>query len=368
VWTWVSDLEGRWDRLVSFCYDNPGIRLIGDDLVPQPGWQLVFGGDVFDRGPAGRRLAAALVRAADRHPAQVVLLAGNRDLNKLRLRRELGPTPKAEHLQWILAHTMGAPHAFEHRRTELGLVSDEAVLASYLDDVAPDGVVIAYLARARLSFRTEDALFVHGGMPDDAWLRLPAGTLAPDLSTWEAEMAAWYASQLAAFADDPAGESSDPPTWWPIIAYQMPQLPSRAHRSSVIYGRNTGEGNNPALPAPGIRRQLLDLGLSHLVVGHTPNGDMPSFVRDPDGFALVVADASYPRSAVCPQLFDDGTGVRARGRVLLDDGRDLAARADLPEDDRLGRWHDGWLDKGVLETGERLVFRFEGQRFEQRSR
>nr|MBA2319747.1 hypothetical protein [Deltaproteobacteria bacterium] len=264
------------------------------------------------------------------------------------------------HLQALFQRTMGAPHAFEHRRAELGPVDDDAVVRSFLEDVAPDGVVSAYLARSRMTHRIGDTLFVHGGIPEAAWLHLPDGTRCPDLDTWTGELERWLVAQLGLFAEDPTGALADPPAWWPLIAYQMPQLPSRAHAASIIYGRTVFDGNNPALPAIDVRRDLLAADLPHLVVGHTPNGDMPSFVRDEAGFTLVVADTSYPRSAVCPVLWHDGYGLRARGRAALDDGRDLAAKTDLRHDPRVGRWVGGWLDKGELESGERLMFRFTG--------
>ncbi len=129
------------------------------------------------------RFLSDLLQLSDDFPSRVHLVLGNRDINKMRLTQELDPahlarfplhkhpgvywlrssdkkttipaealpnqfvlsgkaeTP-AQRLQWILANTMGAPNAFEHRRTELTLqgaadgnnaaVSDEAVCDSFL--------------------------------------------------------------------------------------------------------------------------------------------------------------------------------------------------------------------------------------------
>ena len=78
----------------------------------------------MDRGPEARRLLRALVDVAERQPERVVLLAGNRDINKLRLPRELGPFPRPDlpdplpaRLQATLARTMGAAEAWDHRVT-----------------------------------------------------------------------------------------------------------------------------------------------------------------------------------------------------------------------------------------------------------
>ena len=52
---------------------------------------FVFGGDLFDHGPGDLRMADSLLKFKHKYPEQVTLLAGNRDLNKLRLLRELDP-------------------------------------------------------------------------------------------------------------------------------------------------------------------------------------------------------------------------------------------------------------------------------------
>ena len=147
---------------------------------------FVFGGDLFDHGPGDLRMAECLLNFKQKYPEQVTLLAGNRDLNKLRLLAELDPvylqlppddpgifvpywvpkkylTTLAEHieaikrvksqsnstahspldfvpqswrqvsgninvdtpeerLRWMLKHTMGARGSFEYRRHELAVL------------------------------------------------------------------------------------------------------------------------------------------------------------------------------------------------------------------------------------------------------
>jgi hypothetical protein len=369
---YLTDVEGRWDRLVSYCDGNPAVNLTRGELRLAPGARFVYGGDVPDRGPSSRRLARTLVEARLRYGDRVILLAGNRDINKLRLPRELGgcpperaprDAPGADLLRWILAHTMGAREAFEHRRSELveeeGPGDDEAVVRSFLDDVQPDGITRRYLDEARLAWRSDDALFVHGGIPARAFLTVPGAPDASGVDAWIDSLNRWYHSQLGAFDRDPTPTASVP-EWWSLIAYQMPRLPERNNDESIVYGRNTGHGNNPVLPPEPVREGLRAAGVRRLVVGHTPNGDFPSIVTGEDGFSLIVADASYPRTATCPQVLLDGERTLVRGRVLLEDGRELAAEAELPADDAVGRRDaDGWLCKARLETGERLWFRFE---------
>ena len=59
------------------------------------GWHFVFGGDVCDKGGSVGgtvRVTRSLVRLKRRYPDRVVLLLGNRDLNKMRLTSELHPS------------------------------------------------------------------------------------------------------------------------------------------------------------------------------------------------------------------------------------------------------------------------------------
>ncbi|MEO7733075.1 MAG: metallophosphoesterase, partial [Kofleriaceae bacterium] len=117
---YVTDVEGRWDKLVSFAEGNPHVWLDGTALRLADGVTFVFGGDAIDRGPHGRRIVATLLAARRDYGDRVVLIAGNRDLNKLRLVRDLvtppaGAPPGATRgalLRWIFQATMGAPRAF----------------------------------------------------------------------------------------------------------------------------------------------------------------------------------------------------------------------------------------------------------------
>src|SRR5690242_7335086 len=122
---YLTDVEGIWEKLASFCRDNPHVHLeAGGRLVVRPGATFVYGGDAADRGPDGLRVVRTLLEAKRQQPSQVVLLAGNRDINKLRLARELRGSPLARTpadmrsaprpvlLRWILENTMGARGAF----------------------------------------------------------------------------------------------------------------------------------------------------------------------------------------------------------------------------------------------------------------
>ena len=147
----LTDVEGRWDEVLSFTSGNPHVSLVDGELRLAEGVTFVFGGDAIDRGAHGRRIVSVLLSARRRYGERVVLLAGNRDINKVRLVTELGGRPhprapatssRAELLRWTLANTMGAAKAFDFRaeeQRETGApCDDEAVVDSYLADLGPN--------------------------------------------------------------------------------------------------------------------------------------------------------------------------------------------------------------------------------------
>lgn len=375
---YLTDIEGQWEKLASFAAGTEGLRLddagalhVAEDVT------FVFGGDAIDRGPAGRRLIATLLDAHERQPERVVLLAGNRDLNKMRLARELrgAPPPKplpdelrgappGVLLQWIMKNTMGAGQAFEHRRAELVAegrdASDEAVAQSYLDDLAPEGPLTRYLAACRLAYFDGDTLIVHGAVTDENLRVVPgAPDRASSVASWVASLNGFIAAEVAAWRGelahpvDPAAES-----WGGrgIVAYQCPVPGTRLNQASVVYGRPTDDAGNPWLPSRAVVDALRRDGVRRLLVGHTPAGDAPAMLRD-EGFSFVMADNSYGRQELGSRVTVEAQ-VRVRGETVLDGGTHVGVAYD--EDDRLVGLRDaasGQLVKGRLDTDDYLLFR-----------
>ncbi len=378
---YVTDLEGRWEKLESALATRPGAWLDGGGrLQVEDGAVFVFGGDAVDRGPAGRRVVAALLDAWRRQPDRVVLLAGNRDLNKLRLARELRGRPLASTppelragprgplLRWILARTMGAAEAFEHRAAELagagGPADDEAVVASYLDELAPDGLHVELLAASRLAHVEGGTLFVHGAVTDASLGHVPGRGRADDPRAWVEGLNAFCREQVDAYRCDPDRAGPEPRAWQPLVDYQAPLPGTRANQASVVYGRPTDAGGNPLLPSPAVVRRLRAAGIDRVVVGHTPSGDCPAVARADDGFELVLADNSYGRVERDALVVVEPDGaLRVRGSTVLDDG--AARRVDYGlspgASSPVGRRDaDGRLVKARLEGGDYLLFRSRG--------
>jgi hypothetical protein len=370
---YVTDVEGRWDKLAG-ALDGALVSLEGDTLRVAAHAVLVFGGDAVDRGPEGRRILRTLLAAKLAQPDRVVLLAGNRDLNKLRLSRELtgvppsrapAGLPRGELLRWILARTMGAPEAFEHRRTELGDVDEERVVESFLEDVQPDGLLTRYLAHAQLGFREGDTIFVHGAVTAEN-LGVVPGIVepAPSVDAWLARLDAFLASEVARFA---AGHSPDA-----LMDYQRPRPGTSLHQASVVYGRPIDARGELTLPPRAVIDRLRAEGVRRVVLGHTPSGDCPTVLRDRDGFQLVLADTSYGRLEGPSRVGIDGGVVRVEGRTVLDGGEEAEVRFRLcgDEDPALGLRDPSSrrLLKARLSRGDYLTFRtLDGREVEQRA-
>jgi len=369
---YLTDVEGKWPKLESFVVGNPWVRFDAEGrLCVAPGARFVFGGDAVDRGPAARRIIRVLLEAKRRQPEQVVLLAGNRDINKMRLVTELfgAPPPstpesvrrgeRGARLRWIFEYTMGAARAFDHRADELALSGladdDDAVVQSFLDDLSASGDLSEYLCACQLAHREDESLFVHGHVTEESMGFVPqARRRFNGVDDWICGLNEFYAEQCSAFrARDCAGYAA-------LVAYQAPVPGTRLNQASVVYGRPTDELGNPFLPLPRVIEQLRGAGIRRVVVGHTPSGDCPTLLRDGAGFELLLADNSHGRIECGAQLLLDDD-PRFTGESVLDSGERVSVVTRLAQhgsDSPLGLCDArGRLVKARLERGDYLTFR-----------
>ena len=373
---YLTDVEGQWKKLAEFAERNPLVTLEEDRLIVAVGAAFVFGGDAIDRGGESRRIVDTLVDAKRRQPDQVFLLAGNRDLNKMRLGRELTSHPPARApaevasgprpllLRWIFANSMNAPRAFDLRRDELGahgaIVTDEDVVASFLADVSPEGALSKYLASCQLAWRHGETLFVHGAVTEESLGHVPGAPRIDDVDEWIASLNAWCDAQIAGYRE---GRMSDDgvPAWAPLLAYQGPVRGTRLNQASVVYGRYTDDDGNPWAPSRRAIDRLARAGVRRIVAGHTPTGDTPAVLRA-HGFELVLADDSYSRLEVGTKVTVDGARLAIDGRAKLDDGTCEDVRIDVSLDDDVAPLamrdrETMHLVKGRLDGGGYLLFK-----------
>lgn len=398
---YLTDVEGSWNKLRTFVNATDGVSFSPSEgerpghLVVDDGFVFVFGGDAVDRGPWSRRVCQVLLDAKMRQPDRVVLLGGNRDINKLRLPRELdGAVPrkappevvallqhkKPELLRWIFNNTMGAQPAFDHRAEELKATGcacgDDDVVRSFLTDLLPPaGLHFRYLQQTQLAFRLGNTLYVHGGVADEALGKVPGEPDLDDVDGWIFALNTFYRSQLALYGEHPIVVGKDPP-WLPVILYQAPQKGLGRNPASVVYGRFGSDAwNNPRLPPSSTLRWLHERGIRRVVVGHTPCGDLPAILRPPDDWRapveIVVADNSRGRVDIGTSMVIDDDAIVVRGKTVLDDDRavDVGYTLGLNEPTDIGRvTSSGMLikgfsppsaDAGASGDGEALLFRFE---------
>jgi hypothetical protein len=387
---YLTDVEGRWDKLADFCAGNAIVRLDeAQRLRVADGGLFVFGGDAIDRGPAGRKVVATLLAAKHAQPDRVVLLAGNRDINKLRLARELdghppsrvralspaGESPsRPDLLRAIFAHTMGARDAFEHRRTELiaegGPGGDEDVVDSYLEDLSPGGPLRAYLAAAVLAHREDETLFLHGGVTAENLGVVPGRPQrAERVDAWVSALNEFYTESMDAFVFERCAADGTP-LWSELIRYQAPLRGTHANQTSVVYARPADQHGNPSLPPEPVIAALRASEIRRVVLGHTPSGDCPALLRDGAGFELVLADNSYGRLEQGSRVTIDAGGVCLEGTTLLDSGdrEPVLSRLTSRSASVLGLRDaaTGRLVKGQLARGDYLTYRgHEAYRVEQ---
>lgn len=361
---YLTDVEGRWDKLVSFTSGNPHVSLVDGELRLTDGVTFVFGGDAIDRGPHARRFVSLLLAARRRYGDRVILLAGNRDINKVRLVTELGGKPhhrapatttRPELLRWTLANTMGAAKAFGYRADELreagAPADDDAVVESFLADLGPGGELRSYLNESRLGFRLGSTLFLHGGITAENFLLAPRSVPARDVDEWLSNLERFRQDELATF-----GSGARPDA---LIQYQA-QGPDKLNQGSVVYARPTDDRGNPQLPPRAVVEQLLSNGVRRLVVGHTPSGDCPAVLRDGE-FELVLADNSYGRLERGSQLALTDTTTHVSAVTQLDGGENanvqFTSERYQPPPLGLRLKNTGRLVKARLESGEFLLFR-----------
>ena len=189
VVAYVTDVEGNigyWDEYLDesevIYRDTPQEGELRGMLHLKDNTEVVYGGDLCDRGPGDIRFILEMLSLKERYPDRVHFILGNRDLNKLRFAFEtteaqLMEPPKcywlkgpdkgpydfkadkvepegkpdklSDRVKWMLKKTMGSPDCFEFRKEELGILGthddDETVAQSFVDSVRADGTVLIYL-------------------------------------------------------------------------------------------------------------------------------------------------------------------------------------------------------------------------------
>jgi hypothetical protein len=371
VIAYLTDVEGKWQKFADFLKDNPHVFFNGGGkLKLADGVTFVYGGDATDSGPNNAEVVDQLIRLKKRYPARVILLAGNRDIGKLDLDSFLVRplTPKLlDRLQKeglsdtrtgrvkLLCELLGYPGAFDDRKAELALlkgrsVSDDDVTSQMIADIRPGGRQRVYLEKSQLMYRNGETLFVHGAVLDDN-LGVVGNSQAhayAQVEDWMRDLNQWYAQQINEW--EKTGDASE------LVKYGKPVPGTFQNRASVVVGRYTDASGNSRMPSRHLIEYLKENGIRRIVVGHTPQGDGPTILRE-NGFEIIVADnTDAPHGS---KLFITGHEVEVESKVRLPNGEETyqmkwAIDDDTPLGHRLAS--SDHLLKAKLKNGSWLTF------------
>ena len=310
-------------------------------------------------------------------------------------------------IRYILVETMGAAGEEERRRAELAhvtgrdqaSVSDAEVVASFVESVEEGGFMRRYLQLAQLAAIIDGTLYVHGGVvsgsADNDCIGLVPGhdKTIGDLVEWVDTLNGWHARQVKEWiatplwadpVDGPASveskEAYGARGGQALMDYVCPGGPS-----GVVLSRHLDKKSMPLALSTRVLQKLVRGGVSKLVIGHTPHGNCPTFIKQPEAvdgvfFETVMADTSYSDmsagdnrgQAVSNVDFCADGVVRVSG--VLHDGKAIDYAVDhtsalnivgklevMPDESDEGR---RFVKARFTETGDLLMCRHEGFKVE----
>ena len=331
---------------------------------------FIFGGDATDRGPYNLSTLELLLDFKKRHPENVVLLVGNREIKNNRFKIELNPdlirerllhgqaarwiAPQQQslpldyvksimssrgkqanaesiqefvhtlsiaqcqliYLRWMLEKNMGSGNTFRFHRDELKqrlhqeTVSDEEVLQSFLKESQPDGLMGEYLQQAQVGVIVPDTrvMAIHGGITT-----LNLGRV-PDMQPNDKPIAnaqQWIDALNKWYAQQIQSWKNLQPailTEPGFTALDESVLPLPNKPKYVI----TADMLSPErrfLPIPHvISEYLIKNNISIVLTGHQPSTDHPVLLRsDEDNIFFVNGDTGYAQFD--PKNPDDTRGL-----------------------------------------------------------
>lgn len=360
----LTDVEGNWEYMVHFVSLSHVLFWDGEErgawgpgqLCMREDGYLVFGGDAVDKGPGDIRVVKTLLSLKQRYWSRVFIVLGNRDICKLRFYAELTsgedgasfeekggaywipkPAPFPDYddylrenslqrghvstVRWVLDCNMGCQTTtFKTRRHELALLgrsaTDEAVVQSYRDAVDPSGAdpwMLDLLHVGQLAVIVGDALFIHGGLYDEALGAVPGEEVPRDtMHSWAAALNAWKDAQLRDFETRPNWRQEDGVYRRGgdlLIDYGCP---GGADNKTIVY-HNPFNNGNPSQRSAEVEGFLVKSGIRRVFSGHQPHGESPTVVRHVrSGLLVVTADTSYSNMSAL-KLFNQANN---RGEVV----------------------------------------------------
>jgi len=262
----------------------------------------------------------------------------------------------------MLKHEMGSDGEFEFRRQELAelrgvAASDDEVMHSYTESVAPDGFMYKYLNSAQLGVRIGESLFVHGQIIGNDFRGKEPGTWSigvvpgessyfSNVDVWLEKLNTWSKDQIAEWVAKPAFEpyptTSTREDWSRRGGYRIMDYGSPAAEDpNVVYCRYLTEKSMPMQYPQRLVEHLVLNGINRVVVGHTPHGCAPTIVQH-IGLTLVMGDTSF-------------SGFKSNTAFTGDNRGDAVATIEIESSHTHVEGHVMLKDDGAGSTHKRLI-------------
>ncbi len=402
---YMTDLEGDktlLDELVAnkeLQWSNGQLEFTGPKTV------LVFGGDLTDRGPYNIRLMRWLNNLKQRYRNRVVILWGNRDLNKLKflaaekelreghnkvftewLSKNNFPNTLENQLIWFFEHDLGLRDFFALRFEELVEIGDvkkslpldqqrTAAAKLIFDQLKPGGEYFKYIESGQILFRHKNMAFLHGGFSGSNIGAIPRkqrveanewlGEGPNSLNRWGRESISEIKKNYA--ANKPYGDflfSYGDSVWNPLTNT------NQGRYESVIYPIRIEEEGVFRLPNKKVMDYLKTAGVDTEILGHTPAGSSPMPLLG-ENYLRVMGDTSFGSKKGYLKIEKNGVvtgqGLTKSGQKigfrLRSDWSSLSGpeRRDYGLSRYAGRLIDGSVIVGQLEkNGTPVSLKFEG--------
>jgi hypothetical protein len=328
----LGDLEGNYDKLVSFLHNSEAFtRDHNDEWSLKNGYKFVFLGDAVDKAPGNIRVIRTLLNLKKLNPENVTLILGNRDISKMTMYNYMNMSfedvfktlsrsyrsvfvteniasfsdlESEQNLKKLaksldskvlrlktLYHIMNTGGGFEHIKNELTflhpnrVITDQSVVEHFYKDVRPGGAHFEYLQNAQLIHRIDNTIYLHGALSNEAFGYVPGiknKNLNPNL--WIRDLNDWAQKQILSWGDNTNAGSA-------LIDYSTPKKPTSHNVSSVMYNRFSDAHGNVKAPPRKVRTVLEIHGISRIVVGHTPVEQYP-IVAKFENIEVVLSDVS----------------------------------------------------------------------------
>ena len=347
---------------------------------------FIYGGDVTDRGNRDLEITQLLIDFKKRHPENVFLIVGNREIKNNRFKIELDPllikerllhskpprwistqtvpldyvladmatngkkvkaddieaiqnyvsslsTEKCQllYLRWMLEKTMGCPHTFRYRREEIErlqpkkTITDEDVLKNFLNETSPDGLMGQYLQHAQVGVIIPDTgvLAVHGGISEFNVGRIPG--MSPEEKPIS-DAALWIQKFNQWYAEQiKQWIALKPKTLTEPAFTKLDEivLPIPGQHKSVITADMLNKERQFKEIPPSVGEYLKSNGMQIVLTGHQPCGDYPAVLRDDHQNILFInGDTGYAK--IDPKNPDDTRG-QASHTLEISATKDVAA-------------------------------------------